>query len=62
VSRVLIVTGASRGIGARTALLGARRGYRVCVNDQSNRAKAGEVVVTIGQAGVDLPARNPACR
>jgi NAD(P)-dependent dehydrogenase (short-subunit alcohol dehydrogenase family) len=51
VSRVLIVTGASRGIGARTALLAAQRGYRVCVNYQSNRTRADEVVATIRQAG-----------
>jgi len=31
-SEVVIVTGASQGIGAATALLAARRGYAVCVN------------------------------
>jgi NAD(P)-dependent dehydrogenase (short-subunit alcohol dehydrogenase family) len=31
-AKVLIVTGGSRGIGAATSLLAARRGYAVCVN------------------------------
>jgi NAD(P)-dependent dehydrogenase (short-subunit alcohol dehydrogenase family) len=43
--RVLIVTGASRGIGAATALLGAARGYAVCVNYREQR-EAAEAVVT----------------
>ena len=30
-SGILVVTGASRGIGAATALAAARRGYAVCV-------------------------------
>ena len=42
--RVLLVTGASRGIGAATALLAARQGYAVAVN-YSARADAAEAVV-----------------
>ena len=49
--RVIVITGASRGIGARTAQLAAQRGYRVCVNYQANRAKADEVVRGIESAG-----------
>jgi len=41
---VLIVTGASRGIGAAIARLGARRGYGVCVNYNIS-AQAAEAVV-----------------
>jgi NAD(P)-dependent dehydrogenase (short-subunit alcohol dehydrogenase family) len=41
---VLIVTGASRGIGAATARLAARRGYAVCVNYLREQAKAAEIV------------------
>jgi NAD(P)-dependent dehydrogenase (short-subunit alcohol dehydrogenase family) len=37
---VLIVTGASRGIGAATARLGAARGFAVAVNYRRDRAGA----------------------
>ena len=49
--KVMIVTGGSRGIGAATALLGARRGYAVCVNYLRNRAAADEVVAAIESGG-----------
>ncbi|MBC7603243.1 MAG: SDR family oxidoreductase [Ramlibacter sp.] len=45
--QVLLVTGASRGIGAATALLAAQKGYAVAVNYASNRAAADEVVASI---------------
>lgn len=45
------MTGASRGIGAATALLAAQRGYSVCVNYRSNRAAAEKVVADIGRKG-----------
>jgi len=49
---VLVVTGASRGIGAATALAAARDGYAVCVNYRTNRDKAQAIVDTItGSAG-----------
>jgi NAD(P)-dependent dehydrogenase (short-subunit alcohol dehydrogenase family) len=48
---VLVVTGASRGIGAATALLGARLGYGVCVNYVRNRAAAELVVAAIAAEG-----------
>lgn len=48
---VLLVTGASRGIGAATARLAARRGYAVAVNYASNQAAAEEVVQAIRSAG-----------
>lgn len=41
---VLLITGGSRGIGAATALLAARKGYAVAVNYTSN-AVAAEAVV-----------------
>ena len=47
----MIVTGASRGIGAATAILAAERGYAVCVNYVRNRLRADEVVATICKAG-----------
>ena len=50
-SGVLIVTGASTGIGAATARVGARRGYDVCVNYRSRSAEAEAVVAEIGKLG-----------
>jgi NAD(P)-dependent dehydrogenase (short-subunit alcohol dehydrogenase family) len=51
VKQVMLVTGGSRGIGAATALLAARRGYAVAVNYTRNEAAAAEVVRAIAQAG-----------
>jgi len=48
---VLLVTGASRGIGAATAVLAAQRGWRVVVNYSNNRAAADDVARQIQQAG-----------
>lgn len=51
--RVLLVTGASRGIGAAIARLAALEGYAVCVNYRSRRAEADLVVEAIIAAGAD---------
>ena len=48
---VVIITGASRGIGAATARLAARRGYSVCVNYRRNAEAAEEVATAIDLAG-----------
>ena len=50
-NKVIIITGGSRGIGAATAQLAAKRGYAVCVNYIRNRAAADAVVSTIERAG-----------
>jgi NAD(P)-dependent dehydrogenase (short-subunit alcohol dehydrogenase family) len=50
-ARVMLVTGGSRGIGAETKLLAARRGFDVCVNYVRNRAAAESVVERIVSAG-----------
>jgi NAD(P)-dependent dehydrogenase (short-subunit alcohol dehydrogenase family) len=50
-SGVLLVTGASRGIGAACARLGGARGYKVCVNYYTSPKRADEVVASIRQAG-----------
>lgn len=50
-SKVVIVTGGGRGIGAATCKLLASRGYAVCVNYRANRARAEEVVSDIIAAG-----------
>ena len=49
--KVLLITGASRGIGAATARLAARQGYSVCVNYRRNRAAADAVVEDIEARG-----------
>ena len=49
--QVMIVTGASRGIGAATALLAAQRGYAVCVNYLRNSDAAAAVVQAVEQQG-----------
>ena len=48
---VLIVTGASRGIGAATARLAGERGYHVAVNYNASPERAAEVVRHIEKAG-----------
>jgi NAD(P)-dependent dehydrogenase (short-subunit alcohol dehydrogenase family) len=50
-SKILIITGGGRGIGAATARLAAQRGYAVCVNYLSNRTAAEGVVADIERAG-----------
>ena len=50
-SKLVLITGASRGIGAATALLAARQGYTVAVNYSSNAQAADAVVRQIEQAG-----------
>ena len=49
--RVILITGASRGIGAATARLAAQRGYAVAVNYRANRQAAEEVVAAIEDGG-----------
>lgn len=48
---IVIITGASRGIGAATALLAARHGYSVCVNYHGNHAAAETVVRAVEAVG-----------
>ena len=48
---VLLITGASRGIGAATARLAAQQGYSVCVNYRHNREAADAVVADIESRG-----------
>ncbi len=49
--KVMIITGASRGIGAATALAAAREGYSVCVNYRSDKKSAESIVQQIEQLG-----------
>lgn len=50
-SRTVIVTGGSRGIGAATARLVGRRGYRVCVSYRSRSDAAEAIVAEIAAGG-----------
>ncbi len=53
---VLVVTGASRGIGAATARLAARRGHAVCVNYRTATDEAEAVAAEIRAGGGDATA------
>jgi NAD(P)-dependent dehydrogenase (short-subunit alcohol dehydrogenase family) len=49
--KVVLITGAGRGIGAATARLAARNGWAVCVNYLRNREAADAIVADIRKAG-----------
>ena len=48
---VIVVTGSSRGIGAKLCGMAAEKGPTVCVNYTSSREEAERVVADIEQAG-----------
>lgn len=50
-NKILLVTGAGRGIGAAIARLAAKRGYDVAINYAGNEAAANAVVADIKSAG-----------
>lgn len=50
-TQTILITGASRGIGAATARLAANRGCAVCINYRANRDTAERVVAEIEAAG-----------
>jgi NAD(P)-dependent dehydrogenase (short-subunit alcohol dehydrogenase family) len=47
-SGVMLITGGGRGIGAATARLAAKQGYRVCVNYRSDERSARQLAEQIG--------------
>ncbi|MBK1439747.1 SDR family oxidoreductase [Parapedobacter sp. ISTM3] len=49
--KTILITGASRGIGAATALLAASEGYAVAVNYRSDKAAADTIVSRIIEEG-----------
>lgn len=49
--KTMLITGASRGIGAATALLAAKSGYAVAVNYKKNKTAADDVVSRIVSGG-----------
>ena len=50
-NKVVIITGASRGIGAATALLASEKGYAVGINYLKNKKVADDLVKKIHQNG-----------
>ena len=48
---IVLVTGASRGIGAATAILAAQTGYSVAVNYRTNKSAADATVLAAREAG-----------
>ena len=50
-SSVLVITGASRGIGAATAKLAGARGWAVAVNYNASPDRAAKIVATIEKSG-----------
>ncbi|MFK7859051.1 MAG: SDR family oxidoreductase [Granulosicoccus sp.] len=51
-SQVMLITGASRGIGRATAILAAQRGYAIGINYHTNRIAANEVASRCHELGV----------
>ena len=49
--KIILVTGAGRGIGAACALLAAQQGYKVCINYRSDADAAARVVSAIEDGG-----------
>lgn len=50
-SRTIVVTGASRGIGAGIVTLAARNGYSVCVNYETSASAAEELLTKVSAYG-----------
>lgn len=50
-NKVILITGGSRGIGAATALLAAKKGYDICINYIHNEQAAAEVVNAVKNEG-----------
>jgi NAD(P)-dependent dehydrogenase (short-subunit alcohol dehydrogenase family) len=51
-SKVMLITGASRGIGAATARLAATRGYALCLNFRQRQDAAEQLLSELQRSGV----------
>lgn len=54
--KVVLITGASRGIGAATAIIAGREGAKVIINYNNSREEANKVVQSIKASGGDAVA------
>ncbi len=52
-NKVLLITGASRGIGAETAKLAAESDYSVCINFHSSETEARQLLESIQSSGYE---------
>ncbi|RFS16726.1 SDR family oxidoreductase [Emticicia sp. C21] len=50
-SKILLITGGSDGIGASTAELAAKQGYTVCINYRQNHIAANQIIEKINDEG-----------
>jgi NAD(P)-dependent dehydrogenase (short-subunit alcohol dehydrogenase family) len=50
---VIVITGGSRGIGAATALLAARQGYRICINYHADDQAAEAILSQVRALGAE---------
>jgi len=50
-AKVVLITGGSRGIGAKTALLAASKGWDVCISYRSRESEASDIVSEIQRNG-----------
>src|SRR5690606_7908846 len=51
--KVIVITGASRGIGAATALLAAHQGYRICINYNADDQAAENILSQVRALGAE---------
>ena len=54
--KIMLITGASRGIGAATAKLAAERGYGVCINYRQNAQAAQTLTEDLQRTGAQVAA------
>src|SRR3954469_5852690 len=54
--KTMLITGASRGIGAATAKLAADRGYSVCINYRQNVQAAQTLIEDLQRTGAQVAA------
>jgi NAD(P)-dependent dehydrogenase (short-subunit alcohol dehydrogenase family) len=52
-NKAIIITGASRGIGAETAILAAKLGYDICINYHSNITAAENILDQVKKYGAN---------